>query len=360
MALRLLMNLKQVPAFSSSSSLTFCRGQLLNPAKFSQHQSNVLRFSRQHRSNVPRGESFAPRQTIVPTELATESGYIDPSSLWKCFAFTVAFTTGSFVGVTIWEYETIRSRAMTALRSKLNLNWFRERARNGRQEVDQWRKEVSGWWSRLTPGERVFAPICALNVVVFGLWRLPQLQPMMVRYFASNPAARAVCWPMFLSTLSHYSLFHIAANMYVLHSFSHAAVATLGREQFLGLYLSAGVIASFASHVFKTVMRQPGLSLGASGAIMAVLAYVCTQYPDTQLSIVFLPMYTFSAGAAIKVIMGIDLAGVLLGWKIFDHAAHLGGALFGLFWAHYGSTRVWPLREHFVGYWHELRGPPKK
>lgn len=186
---------------------------------------------------------------------------------------------------------------------------------------------------------------------------------------------------MLLSTFSHYSLLHIAANMYVLHSFSHAAVGTLGKEQFLGMYLSAGVLASFASNLFKTVVRQPGLSLGASGAIMGVLGYVCCQYPDTQLSIVFLPMFTFSAGTvssflvnicvlllclanckfqAFKVIMGFDLAGVLLGWRVFDHAAHLGGALFGMFWAYYGSQRVWPLREHFVGYWHELRGPPKK
>jgi hypothetical protein len=33
---------------------------------------------------------------------------------------------------------------------------------------------------------------------------------------------------------------------------------------------------------------------------------------------------------AIKVIMGIDAAGVVMGWKLFDHAAHLGGALFGM------------------------------
>lgn len=51
--------------------------------------------------------------------------------------------------------------------------------------------------------------------------------------------------------------------MYVLHSFSHAAVATLGKEQFLALYLTAGVFASFASFCFKYVVQQPGLSLGA-------------------------------------------------------------------------------------------------
>lgn len=193
-----------------------------------------------------------------------------------------------------------------------------------------WQKDVNSWWSSLTPGERVFAPICALNVLVFGLWRVPRLQPTMMKYFCSNPAARAVCWPMLLSTFSHYSMFHIFANMYVLHSFSNAAVQTMGKEQFLGFYLSAGVVASFASHLYKGLAGRAGFSLGASGAIMAILGYVCTQYPETQLSIIFLPMYTFSAGVAIKFIMGIDLAGLLLGWRYFDHAAHLGGVLFGL------------------------------
>ncbi|XP_055611124.1 presenilins-associated rhomboid-like protein, mitochondrial [Uranotaenia lowii] len=358
MAFRILKNLRELPSLASNFPVGYCQGTLLSPARFTR-PGNVLRFSRQSRQ-PPRIESFAPRETIGPTGIVNEAGYIDPSKLWKSFVFTVAFSTGSFIGVTVWEYETIRSRAMAALRKKLSTNWFKERLRSSRQEVEQWRKDVDEFWSRLTPGERIFAPICALNVLVYGLWRVPRLQPMMLRYFASNPATKAVCWPMVLSTFSHYSLFHIAANMYVLHSFSHAAVATLGREQFLGMYLSAGVIASFASHVLKTVTRQPGLSLGASGAIMAVLAYVCTQYPDTQLSIIFLPMFTFSAGAAIKVIMGLDLAGVMLGWKVFDHAAHLGGAMFGVFWAWYGSQRVWPLREHFVRYWHEMRGPTKK
>lgn len=51
--------------------------------------------------------------------------------------------------------------------------------------------------------------------------------------------------------------------MYVLHSFSTIAVTALGKEQFLALYLSSGVIASFASHVYKTMFGLPGLSLGA-------------------------------------------------------------------------------------------------
>lgn len=38
-----------------------------------------------------------------------------------------------------------------------------------------------------------------------------------------------------------------------------------------------------------------------SGAIMGVLAYVCSQHPDTELGILFLPMVTFSAGSVIIV-----------------------------------------------------------
>lgn len=44
----------------------------------------------------------------------------------------------------------------------------------------------------------------------------------------------------------------------------------------------------------------------------------------------FLPMFQFSAENAIIAIMAIDVLGVAFGWKFFDHAAHLGGALFGV------------------------------
>lgn len=68
---------------------------------------------------------------------------------------------------------------------------------------------------------------------------------------------------MVLSTFSHYSTLHIIANMYVLHSFVNAAIPTLGIEQLLGVYLSAGVVASLTSYLFKTFVGVAGMSLGA-------------------------------------------------------------------------------------------------
>jgi len=310
--------------------------------------------------------SFGPKKTLTPFD-GNEGGYIDPSKIWKALTFSCAFGVGTFAAVSIWEYEKIRGRAARVIRSTKSFGWVKSKIQSSVQaiqaqkdEVSQLRKDIENVWNRLSAGEQLFVPLCALNVAVFGLWRIPRFQPFMIKYFCSNPAARAVCWPMVLSTFSHYSAFHLFANMYVLHSFSTGAVNALGKEQFLGLYLSAGVFSSLASYVYKAVVSQPGLSLGASGAIMAILAYVCARYPETQLSILFLPMYTFSAAAAIKVIMGIDLAGILLGWKFFDHAAHLGGASLGLLWCYYGQRDLWPQREHLIGYWHQLRGPITK
>jgi len=68
---------------------------------------------------------------------------------------------------------------------------------------------------------------------------------------------------MFLSTFSHYSAMHIFANMYVMHSFANAAVLSLGKEQFLAVYLSAGVFSSLMSVLYKAGTSQAGMSLGA-------------------------------------------------------------------------------------------------
>ncbi|TNN31634.1 Presenilins-associated rhomboid-like protein, mitochondrial [Liparis tanakae] len=51
----------------------------------------------------------------------------------------------------------------------------------------------------------------------------------------------------------------------------------------------------------------------------------------------------------------MDAAGVVMGWKFFDHAAHLGGALFGIGYILFGQDLIWRNREPFVKRWHDLR-----
>uniref|UniRef100_A0A8C8CXD1 rhomboid protease n=1 Tax=Oncorhynchus tshawytscha TaxID=74940 RepID=A0A8C8CXD1_ONCTS len=92
---------------------------------------------------------------------------------------------------------------------------------------------------------------------------VPYLQRSMIRYFTSNPASKTLCFPMLLFTFSHYSFFHMVANMYVLWSFSSSIVSMLGREQFMAVYMSAGVISTMFSYVCKTASGCLGPSLGA-------------------------------------------------------------------------------------------------
>ncbi|XP_054016732.1 presenilins-associated rhomboid-like protein, mitochondrial [Hylaeus anthracinus] len=277
-----------------------------------------------------------------------ERGPVHFSKMLKPFAFTVVFSGTTFVAAAIWEYERIRERTYRIIN---HYNPLKIR-RTG------WRHDMEIWWKNLAEGRKIFMSICFLNVMVFLAWRLPVFQKTMVQYFCTNPASRAVCWPMLLSSFSHYSFLHLAANMYALHSFSSLAVAALGKEQFLALYLTCGVVSSFASNLFKVTFGLQGLSLGASGAVMGVFGFICTQFPDTYFSIIFLPMYKFTAGMALKAIMSLDILGCLLRWQYFDHAGHLGGVLFGMFWQAWGNANIWQKREPILTLWHELRGPP--
>ncbi|XP_056276989.1 presenilins-associated rhomboid-like protein, mitochondrial isoform X2 [Pseudoliparis swirei] len=213
------------------------------------------------------------------------------------------------------------------------------------------------FWSSLTEGHQTVTGIIALNVVVLCCWRIPYLHRSMIKYFMSNPASNTQCLPMVLSSFSHYSVVHLVANMYVLWTFSTGIVSLLGKEQFLAFYLSAGVISTMVSYMCKAATGRLHPSLGASGAIMAVLAAVCTKMPEAKMGIIFLPMITFTAGNALKALVAIDAAGLILGWRLFDHAAHLGGALFGIWYVSYGHKLIWRKREPLVKLWHDMRSP---
>ncbi|KAF0046993.1 hypothetical protein F2P81_000626 [Scophthalmus maximus] len=122
---------------------------------------------------------------------------------------------------------------------------------------------VDDVWSSLTEGQKTVTGIIAVNAVVLCLWRMPSMQRSMIKYFTSNPASKTRCLPMVLSSFSHYSFIHMVANMYVLWTFSSGIVSLLGREQFLAVYLSAGVISTMVSYMCKTASGRLYPSLGA-------------------------------------------------------------------------------------------------
>ncbi|XP_072049107.1 presenilin-associated rhomboid-like protein, mitochondrial [Amphiura filiformis] len=297
-------------------------------------------------------EQQTDKQSLEHLQIEPEfTGRVPFSKLVKPFGFACVFTACSFGGAAIWQYEGMRSQALQRFADTFG-GYFQTPKRG------EFRELLSQWYSKLGGTERTTLGIIALNVAVFGCWRVRALQPVMLRWFTASPAARATCIPMVLSTFSHYAIWHLAVNMYVLWSFTRGIGRSLGKEQFLAFYLSGGVWSSFLSYFVKVASGRYIVSVGASGAIMAVLGAFCFQHPDAKLAIVFLPFFTFSAGMGLKALVAIETTGVVLGWQFFDHAAHLGGLLFGMFYMAYGHKQLWDKREPLMKSWHKWRGKP--
>ncbi|UXI20359.1 Filamin-B [Sarcoptes scabiei] len=202
---------------------------------------------------------------------------------------------------------------------------------NRKYREKNWLEKLKQSWSVLKDSQKIFIGIAILNGLCFICWRIPRFHPFMCRNFLTNVSTNSIpLLPMILSNFSHHSLTHLVMNMIVLYSFCDLAVRLFGRENFLALYLSSGVISSLSGCLYKVISNISSPSLGASGAILGILGATCLEKPDISLMIVFFPFFTFSSYTALKSILLFDALGLILRWHFFDHAAHIGGTLSGV------------------------------
>ncbi|KAI8985303.1 hypothetical protein BDB01DRAFT_721506 [Pilobolus umbonatus] len=206
----------------------------------------------------------------------------------------------------------------------------------------------------LTEAEKTLAGLIGINTLVFACWQIPRLAPFMSKWFMHLPGGRRNI-TLLTSCFSHQEFFHFTFNMVGLWSFGQFVHDYVGREQFLAMYLSSGIMANVVSHNMSLFLRNsrpllPGL--GASGAVYGLLAATAVIQPSASISLIFLPMVPIQLSAALPVIMGFDIAGILLKWRRFDHFAHLAGASAGIGYMVFGQQYIWgPLVKKV----HELR-----
>jgi membrane associated rhomboid family serine protease len=160
------------------------------------------------------------------------------------------------------------------------------------------------------------------------------------------------------------SFFHILFNMFALWMFGKILENVWGPKRFLFFYLACGVGAA-ACHLAIQYFRcealldalnanSPNISsltgalspaLGASGAVMGIMAAFAFLFPNTEMFIMFIPMPVKAKWAVLGYI-AIDLLG---GLGVYNdnvaHFAHLGGALTGfiivLIWNKTGRRRFY-------------------
>ncbi len=146
------------------------------------------------------------------------------------------------------------------------------------------------------------------------------------------------------------SLFHIIFNMFALWMFGKVLENVWGAKRFLIFYILCGLGAA-ALHLGIQYFRCEQLldailannmgavnkliggtapALGASGAVMGVMAGFAYTFPNTELYIMFIP-FPIKAKWAVLGLAAIDLFGGVANFSgdNIAHFAHLGGAITG-------------------------------
>lgn len=140
------------------------------------------------------------------------------------------------------------------------------------------------------------------------------------------------------SIFLHGSMVHLLGNMMFLWVFADNIEATIGNLTFLLFYLVGGVLAGLAHVYFNLGSDVP--SLGASGAISAVLGAYLIMFPRSRIKVVifliiFIRVVSMTALAflgiwiVIQVFSTVQSLG-MVGGSGTAWFAHLGGLVFGL------------------------------
>uniref|UniRef100_A0A914HMS2 rhomboid protease n=1 Tax=Globodera rostochiensis TaxID=31243 RepID=A0A914HMS2_GLORO len=303
---------------STSSARHFClfgrrltRSEMKEPVR--EQLQNVLSKNKEGKE-PPRADTIPPRPL---RQMLIKSG---------CFYFMT--NTLFFTAALMYDHKT----------AQYTFQWAADKV----GQVITSHPQLNALDLRTAATNLVWALIGA-NVAVFLLWKVPALKPTMCRYFTSSVASKSLYLPMFLSMFSHRGPLHLFINMYVLKNFAIAAIGLLGPAQFMAMFLSGGMFGGLLSLWHKAFMASAIPSFGASGAICAVIGYVCSKFPDQPVRFIFLPMFSFSAKYGLYGLLAFETVCLLRILPLhrlilLGHAAHIGGLLFGMYYAHYGQA----------------------
>lgn len=162
-----------------------------------------------------------------------------------------------------------------------------------------------------------------------GAFTIPGLQPTPISPYIT----------LLTSMFMHGGLAHLLGNMLYLWIFGDNLEDRMGHGRFLIFYLVCGVLASLA-HVYTSAWLGDSLlipSLGASGAISAVLGGYMLLFPNRRVTVIVVRILThvraiWAVGLwfLFQLISGLGMLGAGSQAGGVAYAAHIGGFVAGL------------------------------
>ncbi len=166
-----------------------------------------------------------------------------------------------------------------------------------------------------------------IGISLLGMYRAPAIvQKFLFRPYLFLRARQFDT--MIMSGFIHADVGHLLFNMITFYFFAFPMERYLGTIPFLALYF-VGLVASHTCTYFKHRNNPRYASLGASGAISAVLFAYIVYFPTTTLMIIPIPVPIPAALFAVGYVAYSYWASTQSRGQI-NHDAHLCGALSGL------------------------------
>ena len=127
-------------------------------------------------------------------------------------------------------------------------------------------------------------------------------------------------YAVFTSMFMHAGWEHIIGNMVFLWAFGPEVEDAMGHARYLGFYLLGGLAAALAEILGDPTSTMP--SLGASGAIAAVMGAFVITYPRDQIkSLLIIGWFV-----RVTVVPALVFIGIWFLTQIFSEAGSIGGA----------------------------------
>lgn len=167
---------------------------------------------------------------------------------------------------------------------------------------------------------------------------LQQVIPGFTEMFYMDPVFSQVIvkpWMFVTSIFLHGNFWHLFVNLIVLYFFGGELERRIGSTNFLMIFLSSGIIASFG-HLIYSFFTSPVPAVGASGALFGVFATLAIIAPEIKVLFFFFIPMRIKYALIFFVIYNLIL---ITQETMIASAAHLTGILVGLMFGFYFKER---------------------